>query len=330
MKLKFSVIIPVYNREQAIRRCIDSVLSQSYRNYELLIIDDGSMDSTWSVLSEYSAMDRRIKLFRKSNGGVSSARNMGVAHATGEYLVFVDSDDWISQGYLAYLDTVLTSPDIDGIILDYYIDSSGAGRCDKAYSTASLPRELGVYDYRNMFFRGAIKNCMWDKVIRREVFIKGNVSFPEGISICEDAVVSASIGSSINRLIVTDKAFLHYVENSGSLSRSITTISTVNEVFAALIIMENVLDPSSSDVSSINELKLRQLFYYVMTLGICSKYEKRCVFEKFYAIIDDLRFKDCHSRRSKLYLLIGLLTKVPLLDRVLFYGYRFMKNRASS
>jgi glycosyltransferase involved in cell wall biosynthesis len=326
--LKFSIIIPVYNREHFVRRCIDSVLTQSSSDYEILIVDDGSTDSTWSVLNEYESKNECVKIFHKDNGGVSSARNLGLVNANGEYIVFVDSDDWVAQGYLEYLETVLTSSEIDGIILDYYVDSPGAGPV-KAHSTASLPREIGALEYRNMFLSGAIKNSMWDKVIRRDVFLKGNIHFPEHISLCEDAVVTASIGNFIESLKVTNKAFLHYVENRGSLSRDVTKVSTVHQIFEALDVMEKVFHDSNSNVIKVNEMKLRQLFYYVMTLKIGCSLERNKILHKFFAISDSLKIKECQSRRSKVYLIIARLSRFSWLHSLLSSSYRLFKNRAS-
>ena len=88
-----SIIIPVYNVEKYFRRCLDSVMSQSFRDYELLLVDDGSSDSSGAICDEYAVRDERIRVFHKTNGGVSSARNVGLEHAKGEWIYFVDADD---------------------------------------------------------------------------------------------------------------------------------------------------------------------------------------------------------------------------------------------
>ena len=92
-----SVIIPVYNTEMYLRRCIDSVLAQTYQDFELLLIDDGSKDSSGAICDEYAAKDARVRVFHKENGGVSSARNLGLDNARGEWVTFVDSDDYIEK-----------------------------------------------------------------------------------------------------------------------------------------------------------------------------------------------------------------------------------------
>ena len=97
---KISVIVPVYNAEKSLCRCIDSILTQTYQDFELLLIDDGSKDSSGAICDSYVAKDSRIKVFHKPNGGVSSARNLGIDNAQGEWLTFVDADDYLS--YDAY------------------------------------------------------------------------------------------------------------------------------------------------------------------------------------------------------------------------------------
>ena len=94
-----SVIVPVYNAENTLRQCVDSILSQKYKDYELILVDDGSKDGSLSICDEYALKDSRVKVFHKPNGGVSSARNLGLDHAQGKWIAFIDSDDYITEGY---------------------------------------------------------------------------------------------------------------------------------------------------------------------------------------------------------------------------------------
>lgn len=101
MKISISVIVPVYNAENTLRQCVDSILKQEFRDFELILVDDGSKDQSPDICDEYALQDNRVKVFHKSNGGVSSARNLGLDNAKGEWITFIDSDDYISDGYLA-------------------------------------------------------------------------------------------------------------------------------------------------------------------------------------------------------------------------------------
>lgn len=101
--LKVSIIVPVYKAELYIRKCIDSILSQTFTNFELLLIDDGSPDNCGKICDEYAELDTRVHVFHKENGGVSAARNLGLDHAKGDYVCFIDSDDWIDPDMLETL-----------------------------------------------------------------------------------------------------------------------------------------------------------------------------------------------------------------------------------
>lgn len=120
---KISVIVPVYNAEHTLARCIDSILAQSFHDFELILIDDGSMDSSGVICDEYATRDVRIKVFHKTNGGASSARNIGIDNASGEWVTFCDSDDWVMPGWLHNFIVHKDHIDIDmvcqGICFDY-------------------------------------------------------------------------------------------------------------------------------------------------------------------------------------------------------------------
>ena len=103
MKGLISVIVPVYNAEKYLCRCIDSILAQTYKDFELLLIDDGSKDSSGAICDEYAAKDSRVRVFHKENGGVGFARNVGLDHAQGDWVTFVDSDDWVDVCWLQWV-----------------------------------------------------------------------------------------------------------------------------------------------------------------------------------------------------------------------------------
>lgn len=111
--IKFSIVVPVYNVKKYLKKCLDSILNQTYNNFELIIVDDGSTDGSESICDEYAKKDDRIKVFHKKNGGLSDARNYGVKHTNGDYLLFVDSDDYIEKLLLDKLNKCLLSAKVD-------------------------------------------------------------------------------------------------------------------------------------------------------------------------------------------------------------------------
>lgn len=121
--MKFSIVCPVYNSEKYLSAAIDSVLEQDYKNWELVLVDDGSLDNSREIMSEYSERDSRIRLVHQDNSGPGAARNAGIEHSTGDYLVFLDSDDRLVPNYLSRLEPLANSNDlvfIDVLQVDEY------------------------------------------------------------------------------------------------------------------------------------------------------------------------------------------------------------------
>ena len=121
--IKFSIIVPVYNVENYIKKCINSILEQDYSNFEILVIDDGSSDSSISIVNSFE--DYRIKIYKKENGGLSSARNYGVKNVSGDYIWFVDGDDYIHKNSLSLLNRLLKETKFDIVAFHYSTDTNG-------------------------------------------------------------------------------------------------------------------------------------------------------------------------------------------------------------
>ena len=117
---KISIIVPIYKTEQYLQRCIDSILAQTFTNFELLLIEDGSPDNSGKICDKYALIDSRIKVYHKENGGVSSARNLGLDHATGEWITFCDSDDWVNKDWL---ELFILNSNTDMVIQSYYVST---------------------------------------------------------------------------------------------------------------------------------------------------------------------------------------------------------------
>lgn len=174
-----SVVVPVYNAEKTLQECVDSILSQEYEDYELLLVDDGSKDSSPLICDEYSQKDDRVKIFHKPNGGVSSARNLGINKATGEWLTFIDADDYITNGYL---DGVVEQKE-DVLIKGYQ-------KFDNAGIVARKEAEdlLGISDFPDFlsqYVTDSLLRCPWTKFYKRSLI--GDLRFLTDMKIGEDA-----------------------------------------------------------------------------------------------------------------------------------------------
>ena len=118
---KISVVVPVYNVEKYLRKCIDSIINQTYKNLEIILVDDGSPDKCGEICDEYAKKDNRVKVIHKKNAGVSSARNDGIDNATGEYIIFVDSDDWLEDNAIEIMVDKLNEYDYDCVFCNFYM-----------------------------------------------------------------------------------------------------------------------------------------------------------------------------------------------------------------
>lgn len=164
-----TIIVPVYNTQEYLTRCLDSIVNQSYRHFELLLIDDGSRDDSGRICDDYAAKDSRIKVFHLENGGVSNARNFALDHASGEYIQFLDSDDWISPEATRLFVRTITTSQCDMVISDFYRVSG------KRLSQKGDIEEDGVMT-RQEFANIMLENpadfyygVLWNKFYRREI-----------------------------------------------------------------------------------------------------------------------------------------------------------------
>ncbi len=177
-----SVIVPVYNVEKYVGRCLTSIINQSYTNLEIIVVNDGSTDNSLSVCEAYAAKDNRIKLITQENRGLSGARNTGLRHYTGEYVTFVDSDDWIHCNMVEYLYNLL---------IRHNCDMSLCG-CLRVYEETILDKDMiemngSMYssdEFMELFLKARYTAC-WSRLFRRDII--SGLEFPEGLN-CEDFI----------------------------------------------------------------------------------------------------------------------------------------------
>ena len=177
-----SVIVPVYNVEKFVGRCLTSIINQSYTNLEIIVVNDGSTDNSLSVCEEYAAKDGRIKLITQENRGLSGARNTGLRHYTGEYVTFVDSDDWIHQNMIECLYNVLIRHDSE-MSLCASLRVSEETIPDKQHKELEgIARTRDVF--MKLFLNGTFTAC-WSRLFRKDII--SGFEFPEGLN-CEDYI----------------------------------------------------------------------------------------------------------------------------------------------
>lgn len=225
MKRKVSVIIPVYNAESTLKRCLDSVGTQTYTNLEFLLINDGSTDNSLEICQAYAAKDPRIAVHTQKNAGPSAARNNAIDMATGDYLTFVDSDDYIEPDMIERMVAAAEEHAVDMVICNYY-EELGTAVKRHHYSNRS-----GFYDHEechriaidivdnNTKTRIPPYSCI--RMIRREILENPRLRYNSGIKRSEDYLLWTQVHFRIQSMYLMGDAYLyHYMDNPGSITRS--------------------------------------------------------------------------------------------------------------
>ena len=176
-----TVIIPVYNSEKTLRKCIDSILYQSFKDFELILVDDGSSDLSPVICNDYAAKDSRVKVFRKINGGVSSARNLGLENAHGYWITFIDADDYITESFFDGIDR----QNNDLLIVPYIWSRKGSDSFDDRLINYELVEKENISSFLNKYLTTAIFRGPCAKFYKRELM--EGIRFDEAMKVAEDA-----------------------------------------------------------------------------------------------------------------------------------------------
>ena len=220
-----SVIIPVYNIEKYIARCIESVIAQTYHNLEILLIDDGSTDSSGRICDEYSAKDSRIRVIHQENKGLAEVRNVGLREAKGEWIQFVDGDDWIDPETLQSCYSYAQEYNAD-IVCFRYVHEYEDGRQDYENNKPSPPVLIGTSDALSAVMLPQyvdVSSC--NKLIKSDLF--SGITYPSGKT-GEDGYTTHKFIAKANRILVISSVFYHYFKRNGSISRSAMSDSISN------------------------------------------------------------------------------------------------------
>ena len=208
-----SIITPVYNTEKLLEKCIKSIIKQTFFNYELILVNDGSTDKSGEICNMYEKQDSRIIVIHQHNQGSSAARNKGLSLARGKYIVFVDSDDWLEPYYLQNMLDCALNNNADIVISAFYInDDSHDSQFFK-----NKPETIDRTTILNGFFTNKLHAGLWNKMIKRDIFTNNNISFPK-YNYYEDMVVSTLLIIASPSITYCERASYHYVINNSSLT----------------------------------------------------------------------------------------------------------------
>ena len=200
-----TLIIPVFNVYRYLLQCLDSVFEQSYRHLEILIIDDGSTDGSAQICDDYALKDSRATVFHTENYGLSAARNYGLDRAQGDYIVFLDSDDWLERNAIERLIDFVLGYDADIVACNIYRDWVNKTTCPPIYEQFTVCHgERALHDFICLGFK---EDGVWNKIYRANMF--SELRFPEG-RLCEDAAVTYRLLESAKTFVSIPEALFHY------------------------------------------------------------------------------------------------------------------------
>lgn len=234
-KIKVSVIIPVYNVEEYIEKTLITVVNQTLEEIEIIVINDGSKDNSLSIVKKIMQKDSRIILIDKENEGVSKARNLGIKISKGEYIIFIDGDDWIEENYLEDTYKRAKEDNYDMVLTDMFIDYFRTGK-RKYREQAGKNKSYMGKKYLDFYYSGEIVRGLCNKLIKREIFIKNNLFFLENVPSGEDMNVTIKLGYLVKKVAKINKAYYHYIQ----YPQSVTKQKTSNKIYPFLKAFDDI------------------------------------------------------------------------------------------
>lgn len=312
---KISIIIPIYKVEKYIKQCVDSVLNQTYSNLEIILVDDGSPDNCPNICDDYALLDKRIKVIHKINGGLSDARNAGIKIATGDYLAFVDADDFVEVDmYETMLNDIEKSKAEVAICGRYYLyDNVKVVRAKQGIYLEMTAEEAIAKMNLNVF--GYYDVASWDKLYLRELF--QDIEYPVGVT-SEDWFVTYKVLSKTSKVVYNSTPKYYYRQRYGSITHSkvvslnpiiaseevleyvkITYPRTIKEaitsyVYASIGVYDNVILHSSVDKKLKSKIEYDIKKYYKDILSIpevCGKRKMQLILLRHCSLIYCMTFK---------------------------------------
>ncbi|KMK51136.1 hypothetical protein RO21_07990 [[Actinobacillus] muris] len=214
-----SVIVPIYNVEKYLQKCIESIIEQSYTNLEIILVNDGSKDSSPQICDKYAKKDSRIKVIHKENGGLSDARNKGLEVATGDFISFIDSDDFIEKDlYNNFQQILSTYPKLDIYIFNLNKQTKSSWiKCHSVLQSHYTENKTQVLSY--IFDLNGVDSYAWNKIFRRSLFQEYNLFFPKG-KLYEDVFTIPRIISKSRKIFIDNKVGYNYVFNHSGIMRA--------------------------------------------------------------------------------------------------------------
>ncbi|KDE41136.1 Glycosyltransferase [Nitrincola lacisaponensis] len=238
--IRFSIIIPAFNSEKYIGRCLNSILKQNSTEYEVIVVNDGSEDDTLNEIKKFEE-SLNIKIINNNNQGVSCARNIGLDNSKGQYVIFIDSDDYILPGYLEYLNKLVANKEYDCIFLNYNLGVLGKIH-ERESCVFQISGDVSNEKTMEMFLEGKISNSPWDKVFNKRTLKE--IRFCPGITVGEDALFCCQVLSESSENYIVDKSFYVYMQDTSGVTQRKFTAKKLNDISDVMIKIGKIIDLS--------------------------------------------------------------------------------------
>ena len=252
-KALISIIIPVYKVEKYLEKCIQSVINQTYENLQIILVDDGSPDNCGKICDEYAKKDHRIEVIHKSNGGLSDARNKGLEMAKGEYIGFVDSDDYIEADMYEVLYNLLKQYNADVSICNFYTVSQGKISIKNADNGINEYNRIEIL--KEILLDKNIQSYAWNKLYKKELF--DEIKYPIGKKY-EDIGTTFYLLEKCNKVVVTGKSEYYYINRQDSIVNNVTE-STITDYMELIIQRYDYIEENIKELSSYNKDYLKRI-----------------------------------------------------------------------
>lgn len=316
---KLSIVVPVYNVEKYLKRCIESLIAQTFNDYEIILVDDGSTDKSGEICDKFSKLYEKITVIHKENGGLSSARNAGIDIATGEYIGFVDSDDWIEPDMYDNLYNVAEKYRLDmalcGVELDFEDGSSKIYYSIENFKILNKEEALRDIFVNSLFFEEA-----WNKIYRRHIF--DTIRYPDG-KIHEDTYIICKILDKCNKIGYIPNISYHYFQRSDSIMGNLKKIPSIDRIYSVYVVLRylmNYKDIYKDSFYNLISAPLKNIDYIINSNSIDAKmYLKEL--KKFYKnYLKDIFYNNNIPLSTKIIILIILLP-----NKLLKFCYKILR-----
>ena len=252
-KALISIIIPVYKVEKYLEKCIQSVINQTYENLQIILVDDGSPDNCGKICDEYAKKDHRIEVIHKSNGGLSDARNKGLEIAKGEYIGFVDSDDYIEADMYEVLYNLLKQYNADVSICNFYTVSQGKISIKNADNGINEYNRIEIL--KEILLDKNIQSYAWNKLYKKELF--DEIKYPVGKKY-EDIGTTFYLLEKCNKVVVTGKPEYYYINRQDSIVNNVTE-TTITDYIELIMQRYDYIEENIKELSSYNKDYLKRI-----------------------------------------------------------------------